>query len=88
MPTMPIPETFPAYRSFIVNDDGSLSVENYTHPSEQASWAVFRDDGRYLGVVETPMGAQVRHIGDDFVLVIWEDELEVQQVQMYELIKP
>ncbi len=85
---MPVRETFPAYRSFIVSDDGSLWVENYTHPSEQPSWAVFRDDGRYLGEVDTPMGAQVTHIGDDFVLVIWEDELEVQQVQMYELIKP
>ncbi len=85
---MPIPETFPAYRSFMVSDDGSLWVENYVHPSEQPSWEVFRDDGRYLGVVETPMGADVTHIGDDFVLVIWEDELEVQQVQMYELIKP
>ena len=86
----PIPETMPAYKSFMVSDDGSLWVENYTHivSSEQPSWAVFRDDGRYLGVVETPMGAQVTHIADDFVLVIWEDELEVQQVQMYELIKP
>ena len=34
------------------------------------------------------MGAQVTHIGDNFVLVIREDELEVQQVRMYELIKP
>ncbi len=86
----PIPETMPAYKSFMVSDDGSLWVENYTHivSSEQPSWAVFRDDGRYLGVVETPMGAQVTHIGDDFVLVIWEDELGVQQVRMYELIKP
>ncbi len=86
--SLPIPETLPAYRSFIASDDGSLWVENYTRPNEQPSWAVFRDDGRYLGVVETPMGAEVTHIGDDFVLVIWEDELEVQQVQMYELIKP
>ncbi len=88
-----MPETFPAYRFFIASDDGSLWVENYpsrpTRPNgEQPSWAVFRDDGRYLGDVETPMGEQVTHIGDDFVLVIWEDELEVQQVQMYELIKP
>jgi len=86
--TTPTPETFPAYRSFMVSDDGNLWVEDYTHPSEQPSWAVFRDDGRYLGAVETPIGAQVTHIGDDFVLLIWEDELEVQQVQMYELIKP
>ena len=86
--SMPIPETFPAYRSFIASDAGNLWVENYTRPNEQPSWAVFRDDGRYLGEVDTPMGAQVTHIGDDFVLVIWEDELGVQQVRMYELIKP
>ncbi len=85
---MPMPETFPAYRGFIASDDGDLWVENYTIPSEQPSWAVFRDDGRYLGDVDTPMGAEVTHIGDDFVLVIREDELEVQHVQMYELIKP
>ena len=82
------PETLPAYRSFIASDDGTLWVENYTRPSEQPSWAVFRDDGRYLGDVDTPMGAEVTHIGDDFVLVIWENELEVQQMRMYELIKP
>ena len=86
--SMPIPETFPAYRSFKVSDDGSLWVENYIHASEQPSWEVFRHDGRYLGVVETPMGARVMQIGDDFVLAIWEDELEIQQVRMYELIKP
>ncbi len=99
--TMPIPETLPAHRSLIVSDNGSFWVENYTiqfprgpsdltdtHSDEQPSWAVFREDGRYLGDVDTPMGAQVTHIGDDFVLVIWEDDLEVQQVQMYELIKP
>ena len=90
MPTTEIfPETLPAYRLLLISDDGSLWVENYTLPSEQPSWAVFRDDGRFLGDVETPMGAQVTHIGDDFVLVIWEDELEMRQVvQMYELIKP
>jgi len=72
----------------MIGDDGSLWVENYTRSGEQSSWAVFRDDGRYLGDVDTPMGAQVTHVGDDFMLVIWEDELEVQRVQMYELIKP
>ena len=85
---MPTAETLPAYGSFIAGDDGSLWVENYTRPNEQPSWAVFRSDGRYLGEVDTPMGTQVTHIGDDFVLVIWEDELGVQQVQTYELIKP
>ncbi len=86
--SMPIPETFPAYRSFMVSDDGSLWVLNYLYPSEQPSWEVFRHDGRYLGAVETPMGARVMQIGDDFVLVIWRDELGIEQVRMFELIKP
>ena len=86
--SMPIPETMPAYRSFIVSDDASLWVEHYTLPEEQPIWAVFRDEGRYLGDVQTPIGARVTHIGDDFVLVVWEDELGLEQVQMYELIKP
>ena len=82
------PETLPAYRGFIAGDDGSLWVENYTRPSEHPTWTVFREDGRYLGVVEIPIGGRVTHIGGDFVLVIWEDHLEVEQVQIYELIKP
>ena len=49
---------------------------------------MFHEDGRYLGAVETPIGARVTHIGDDFVLLISTDELGVEQVQMYELIKP
>ena len=39
-------------------------------------------------LVSHRVGTQVTHIGDDFVVFLWEDELEVQQVQMYELIKP
>jgi len=38
--------------------------------------------------VETPIGARVTHVGDDFLLLIRTDELGVQQVQMYELVKP
>ena len=87
-PGVIFPETLPAYRSFMASDDGSLWVENYTLPGEQPSWVVFRDDGRYLGEVETPIGAEVTHIGDDFVLVIWENDLGIEQVRMYELIKP
>ncbi len=90
--SVPIPETMPAYRSFTVSDDGSLWVENYLYTRartrEQPSWAVFRDDGRYLGAVETPIDARVTHIGDDFVLLISTDELGVQQVRMHGLIKP
>ncbi len=85
---MGLPETMPAFGRIVTSDNGGLWVQNYTLPDEQPSWAVFRDDGRYLGDVDTPMSARVLHIGDDFVLVSWEDELEVEYVQMYELIMP
>ena len=85
---MKLPETMPAYGSIIVGDDGSLWAENFTISDEQSSWAVFRPDGRYLGDVATPADTRVVQVGDGFVLLIREDELEVPQVQMYELITP
>ena len=31
--------------------------------------------------------ARITHIGEDFVLAVWEDDLGIQQVRMYELVK-
>ena len=53
-------------------------------PSE---WVVFDGSGRMLGSVTTPAGLEVTEIGEDFVLGIWRDELDVQHVQLYELMK-
>ena len=48
---------------------------------------MFDGTGRFLGTVDTPANGFVTHIGADFVLGVWLDELDVEQVRMYRLIK-
>ena len=83
----PVPETMPAHDAILSDDEGNLWVAEYRLPAEQPSWAVFDVGGRFLGNVDTPAGGEVTHIGSDFVLGVWEGEMDVQQVRMYRLIK-
>ena len=83
-----LPETMPAYKQFIVDDEDNLWVAEYTRSEEQPSWAVFDPDGRFLGTVSVPADGVVTHIGPGFVLGIWTGEMDEDQVREYELIKP
>ncbi len=86
---MPFPETMPAYETFRVDAGGNLWVGDYRKPGDdQPRWTVFDPDGVMLGVVETPQGFRVYEIGNDYVLGRWTDELDVEHVQLYELVKP
>jgi hypothetical protein len=40
-----------------------------------------------LGVVETPPGLRISEIGSDFILGSWRNELGVEHVRIYELLK-
>jgi hypothetical protein len=40
-----------------------------------------------LGVIETPERFTIHQIGDDFVLGSWADELDIEHVRLYQLIK-
>ena len=86
---MPLPETMPAYMGFLVDDIGNLWVREYTRSSEPQSWVVFDPEGRFLGHVDMPTeDGWPTHIGADFVLGTWNDEMDVEYVKVYELIKP
>jgi hypothetical protein len=41
-----------------------------------------------LGDVTTPADFRITQIGDDFMLGVWRDDLDVEHVRMYELLKP
>jgi hypothetical protein len=51
-------------------------------------WLVFGPDGRYLGDLSLPPNFTVHEIGHDWILGVWRDELDVQSVRLYPLIKP
>jgi hypothetical protein len=85
---VPFPETMPAYRDLLVDSEGHVWVQEYQLPgAEQLRWTVFDPEGAMLGVVETPADLRIYQIGSDFVLGRWTDDLDVEHVQLYQLLK-
>ena len=81
------PSTMPAYLTLRTSTNGTLWVQHYTRDDEQPRWSAFRDDGRYLGDLDIPMGARVLDIGDDYWVLLETDELDVEYVRVFELLK-
>ncbi len=86
---MPFPETMPAHAGILVDEAGNLWVGEYRRPGDdQPRWNVFDPEGHWLGTVDTPPRFAIDQIGDDFVLGRYRDELDVEYVRLYKLIKP
>ncbi len=86
---MPFPETMPAHGDIQADRAGNLWVSDYmVTPDDPARWTVFDPEGRMLGAVTTPARFRVHEIGDDYVLGVWKDEMDVEHVRLYSLEKP
>lgn len=90
---MSLPATKPAYGRMLVDAVGNMWVSEYVERQSGLSpdarlWTVFDPQGRLLGTVEMPASWLVLEIGDDYVLGVWRDDLDVERVRLYELIKP
>lgn len=64
---------------------GRLSHD--TSGAEHDAYEVFLADGRLQGEVTVPAGARLMDVGDDYVLLVRSDELDVPFVELYVLIK-
>lgn len=85
---MPTPDVLPPYRSIEVDALSNLWVQGYNvGPDAPNEWSVFDSTGVWLGAVELPPGLQVYEIGADYVLGKVEDELDVEHVVVYQLVK-
>ena len=49
------------------------------------AWDVFDGEGRYLGVVEIPLGIERIALFVDHVFGVYEDELDVQHVIVFDI---
>lgn len=88
-------ETMPAFRSIAVDSEGYLWVEEWEGVGlDQGGFAVFRPDGAWLGNVALPEGLpegrgghyeQWIEIRSDYVLGVWTDEYDVEQVRLYRI---
>jgi hypothetical protein len=86
---MPVASTLPAFDSLLADAEGNLWVREYQIDGHGArQWDVFDPGGRWLGTTTTPSGLHVFEIGSDYILGVSKDELGVERVQLYALIKP
>jgi hypothetical protein len=81
------PAAMPAYGSIMVGRDENLWVADYVTSGEPGHWRAFDRAGRMVAALETPPGLLVFEIGSDYVLGRSRDELDVEQVQLYALVK-
>lgn len=86
--SMQMPETRPAYGDLLVDDAGRLwAAQSARWPAWPSYWTVFDVDGGLLGEVELPDRFRLHAVGGDWVLGVWRDEMDVEYVRMYGLVK-
>ncbi len=86
----PLAENFPAFSEVKVDPAGHLWVREYDFPDEDRLaplWTVFDPAGRVLGFVDTPGDLDILEIGVDYILGRTEDELGVESIQLWPLMR-
>jgi len=85
-----IPAFRPSYSQITLDRAGNLWVElgrTAGSATEAIDHLVFDPEGVLLGIVALP-SIEVLEIGDDYVLGLYRDELEVEYLHVYEIVKP
>ena len=83
------PETMPAFGyPFLADRSGKVWVPDFMAREGVRTWTVFSPEGRRLGTERTPAELRVLDIGADWLLGVWQDELDVEYVRAYGLIRP
>lgn len=85
---MPYPDSLPAYSDLRLDPDGYVWAERFEAFAPSGQWDVYSDEGRFLGTLTLPVGLRVLDIGRDFVLGVRQDEVGVEFVQEFELVRP
>lgn len=101
---MVFPDFHPTHGRLLVDHDGNLWVERaltdppwwdmgwvterVVVPPVAIPWDVFDSRGRWLGDVTMPARFRAMDIGKHFVVGVWKDDLDVQYVHGYRLLRP
>lgn len=84
----PIPERRPAYGYLLVDELGFVWAREQLGLSEMngaADWEVFSPEGRWIGSVSLPARFQLMEVGENHVLGVRRDALDVEHPQMLRL---
>lgn len=86
--SMAVPETRPAYGELLVDADDNLwAAEPTRYPQSPRYWTVFDISGVLMGRVDLPERFQLQAVGYDWALGVWRDEMDIQYVRLYRLVK-
>ncbi|MBE0591258.1 MAG: hypothetical protein IH616_02520 [Gemmatimonadales bacterium] len=85
---MPYPDEMPAFGGLQVDGLGHLWVSEFPVPgADTVRWTVYSTEGRPIAQVSLPADLAITQIGADFVCGRWEDDLGVEHVRVYRLVK-
>lgn len=83
---LPLPSRMPSVGRMLHDAQGRLWAMDFAASFDTvATWRVFDPDGRQLGVVRTPTALTVHEIGADWVLGVFRNEDDVEEVRAYAL---
>jgi hypothetical protein len=85
-----VPAVRPPFSAIMLDAAGNLWVEqgpSSNGDSESTDYLVFDPAGVLLGAVVLPQ-VQVLDIGDNYIIGVYEDDLEVEYLQVFEIVKP
>ncbi|MDH3292667.1 MAG: hypothetical protein OEO20_17340 [Gemmatimonadota bacterium] len=86
---IPVPHVFPPYGELAADALGYLWVADYAPPGdERSTWTIFDPDGRLSGRVTAPPGISILEIGEDYLLGVYRDELDVEYLHQYAVSRP
>lgn len=83
---LPLPQTFPAFASLAADAMGYLWAQRYRHPGQvEAVWDVFDPEGILTAKIILPARIRPLEIGDDYLLGLHWDQLDVEYIHLYSL---
>jgi hypothetical protein len=81
-------EAVPPYSALEIDDAGNLWVADYDDRIDPAGgWSIHDAEGRLVARIRLPARFRPFHIGNDFILGVLPDDLDVEHIRLHRLLK-
>jgi hypothetical protein len=85
---LPLPEFFPPHGGLLADRTDCLWVEDFQRPGwETRGWNVFDSEGVLVGRATLPENFTPMEIGEDYLLGVGWDDLNVEYLRIYRLVR-
>ena len=86
---MTFPDRMPPWDQLLATPSGWLWIRRYRSPLEEDfnTWDIYDPDGRLTSFIRIPASARIDELGEDYLMGIFRNELDIEMVQKYRLVK-